>query len=53
MKAYRKYLEPAYGEKAFSVEIPAPEDIDIENPKVWRNRHIPEAAAGKIGRAHV
>ena len=46
MKAYRKYLEPAYGEKAFSVEIPAPEDIDIENPKVWRNRHIPEAAAG-------
>ena len=46
MKAYRKYLEPAYGEKAFSVEIPAPEDIDIENPKVWRNKHIPEAAAG-------
>lgn len=46
MGTYRKYLEPAYGEKSFSVEIPAPEDIDIEHPQIWRNKHIPESAAG-------
>ena len=49
MGTYRKYIEPEYGEAARYVEIPAPEIMDMEHPQRWRDRHVPESAAGILG----
>lgn len=42
---YRLFAEPKYGDKAPEVEIPPAENIDINNPAVWRAKFHPESAA--------
>ena len=36
MGDYRKFFEPDYGEVAPEVEIMTPQNMDMDNTKVWR-----------------
>lgn len=45
MKNYRKFLEPKYGEVAPQVVVAEAEDIDLVNPRKWRNKYTPKSAS--------